>query len=573
MLQRVGGTELPASATPAWITADRRPSGGACEVPRAHPVKCDEGRYRCCVHGTTVAMINRMQKTRSAGRFKSVLCPVDFSEYSAAALRYASAITKRSGGRLHAMYVNDPLLVTTAAIALGNRHLVTTSREELDGSSRKRFVCAPPQAPAIRCHVDKGNPARTIASAAKRLRCDLIVMGTHGLSGIDRLLVGSTTERLLGRADIPVLAIPPALEVIGPKAPGRSWPGPTILAPVDLGPESHRDIRAAADLARAFDADLLLLHVVPQFQPPPWYLADLSAQTQLRLEQAQRQLESLAGRIAGDVRVEARVRTGNIPDEIALAAAVARVGLVVMHLRKGRGWFGSRAGSIAYHVLQHAITPVLALPDRWDHAVGEGVTIRHGNAIFLRRASTDSGDGPPVNPHSTQRRHGHRATLHSGSGDGANDGIITTFAVVAGVAGGALSDVAVLIVGGANLAADGLSMAVGNFLSIRAHESAREAEHLPEEESQPVRHAVATFIAFVLAGAIPLVPYIVPVVRGHELTGSVLATMAALFGVGAARSTVTFDRWWRAGFEMLGLGIIVAAAAYGAGALMARLAA
>src|ERR1044072_1857515 len=75
---------------------------------------------------------------------------------------------------------------------------------------------------------------------------------------------------------------------------------------------------------------------------------------------------------------------------------------------------------------------------------------------------------------------------------GANDGIITTFAVVAGVAGGALSHSAVLVVGAANLAADGLSMAVGNVLSIRAHESAREAESLPEEEAHPWKHGLAT---------------------------------------------------------------------------------
>ena len=84
---------------------------------------------------------------------------------------------------------------------------------------------------------------------------------------------------------------------------------------------------------------------------------------------------------------------------------------------------------------------------------------------------------------------------------GATDGIITTFAVVAGVTGGALSHSAVLIVGAANLAADGLSMAVGNFLAIRAHESAREADDLPEEESRPWRHAAATFVAFL--GSVP----------------------------------------------------------------------
>ncbi len=78
---------------------------------------------------------------------------------------------------------------------------------------------------------------------------------------------------------------------------------------------------------------------------------------------------------------------------------------------------------------------------------------------------------------------------------GANDGIITTCAVVAGVAGGSLPPAAVLIVGVANLAADGLSMGVGNYLSIRAHQSARAAENLPIDEPFPVRHGLATFLA------------------------------------------------------------------------------
>src|ERR671911_2321015 len=96
---------------------------------------------------------------------------------------------------------------------------------------------------------------------------------------------------------------------------------------------------------------------------------------------------------------------------------------------------------------------------------------------------------------------------------GANDGIITTFAVVAGVAGGALSHAAVLVIGAANLAADGVSMGVGNLMAIRAHERAREADNLPEEEASPMRHAVATFIAFVVAGSVPLAPYLV---AGHN---------------------------------------------------------
>ena len=79
---------------------------------------------------------------------------------------------------------------------------------------------------------------------------------------------------------------------------------------------------------------------------------------------------------------------------------------------------------------------------------------------------------------------------------GANDGVITTFAVVAGVTGGGLSARAMLIVGAANLLADGLSMGVGNYLSIRSDESARAAENLPEQEACPARHGLATLIAF-----------------------------------------------------------------------------
>lgn len=149
---------------------------------------------------------------------------------------------------------------------------------------------------------------------------------------------------------------------------------------------------------------------------------------------------------------------------------------------------------------------------------------------------------------------------------GANDGIITTFAVVAGVTGGALSAHTILIVGAANLFADGLSMGVGNYLSIRSAESARAAIDLPEEEASPVRHGAMTFGAFVVAGCVPLLPYLL---GPGSFVLCALLTLAALFAVGSTRSFVTVDSWWVAGLEMLGLGLVVAAAAYGSGALAA----
>ena len=149
---------------------------------------------------------------------------------------------------------------------------------------------------------------------------------------------------------------------------------------------------------------------------------------------------------------------------------------------------------------------------------------------------------------------------------GANDGLITTFAVVAGVTGGALSARTIIIVGMANLFADGLSMGVGNYLSIRSHESARAAMNLPEEEASPARHGAMTFLAFSFAGALPMLPYLVGIGSFKACT---LLTLVGLFGVGSMRALVTVDRWWLAGLEMLGLGAVVAAAAYGSGAFAA----
>jgi VIT1/CCC1 family predicted Fe2+/Mn2+ transporter len=132
--------------------------------------------------------------------------------------------------------------------------------------------------------------------------------------------------------------------------------------------------------------------------------------------------------------------------------------------------------------------------------------------------------------------------------------------------------VAVIVIGAANLAADGVSMGVGNLLSIRADERAREAAALPQLEAYPWKHGLATTLAFVVAGTIPLLPYVVPGIENRLVWSSVL-TFAALFTLGASRAFVTVDRWWRSGLETLALGAVVAVTAYGAGtigALFAR---
>jgi vacuolar iron transporter family protein len=114
-------------------------------------------------------------------------------------------------------------------------------------------------------------------------------------------------------------------------------------------------------------------------------------------------------------------------------------------------------------------------------------------------------------------------------------------------------------------------MAVGNYLSIKSNESVRAAQDLPEEEARPARHGVATFVAFTFVGAFPLVPYVWMPASGDRFALATGVTLVALFVVGALRSVVTRERWWVNGAEMFGLGVVVAAVAFGAGRFVARL--
>lgn len=153
---------------------------------------------------------------------------------------------------------------------------------------------------------------------------------------------------------------------------------------------------------------------------------------------------------------------------------------------------------------------------------------------------------------------------------GANDGIVTTFAVVSGVAGAGLSPRIVLVLGVANLVADGFSMGASNFLSIRSEQGARQAEGRDVEEPFPLRHALATFAAFLLAGSLPLLAYLLPA-PGHRFAVATVLTLATLFAVGAGRTLILRKGWLRSGLEMLLVGAAAAAVAYALGALLAGL--
>jgi vacuolar iron transporter family protein len=86
-------------------------------------------------------------------------------------------------------------------------------------------------------------------------------------------------------------------------------------------------------------------------------------------------------------------------------------------------------------------------------------------------------------------------------------------------------------------------------------------------EPFPTRHSMATFAAFIVAGVVPLLSYVMTLGE-HRFAAAVAMTLATLFAVGAARALVTEVRWWRAGFELLAVGSVAAAVAYGVGAFV-----
>jgi VIT1/CCC1 family predicted Fe2+/Mn2+ transporter len=149
----------------------------------------------------------------------------------------------------------------------------------------------------------------------------------------------------------------------------------------------------------------------------------------------------------------------------------------------------------------------------------------------------------------------------------ANDGMVTTFAVVAGVRGADLPAVIVIALGFANLAADGLSMGLGNYLGIKS-ERATELEDRYNEWSETIhaaKHGAVTWASFVLAGLVPLLPFFIRMSSSIAFNLSIVSTGIAMFCVGCGRTFFTKRSAWQSGLEMLLVGTLAGAAAFLAG--------
>lgn len=280
----------------------------------------------------------------------TVVCAVDFSRDSRQALRTAIALARAQPLHLVAVHVIDH--AAAAFAPAGSRG--DESRAEI-ASALEAFVAAEWPAP-VACRysteVVVGVPEREVLAAASRARADLIVVGTRGLSGAAKTFFGSVAEKVLRRADVPVLAVPTREEDSAVRFA-------RVLAAVDLDESAEGTAAAAAEIAGAFRVPLALVHAIVPL-PGGWrWMEGAEAATTARVRRARARLEEIAAGL--HVPFEIDVRVGPPALTVVTMAQEAGTLLVV-------GMDGDvplmRLGSTAYRIVCASEAPVWAAPVR-----------------------------------------------------------------------------------------------------------------------------------------------------------------------------------------------------------------
>jgi nucleotide-binding universal stress UspA family protein len=288
-----------------------------------------------------------------------ILCPTDFSPTSTRAFEHAVALAAWCDAALAILHVMPDAVVPSSELAyMGNPMLLDPGLRD-QTLSDLAGLAAPARKIGLRADAElrEGRPAAEIVAAARDLPADLVVMGTHGRTGIGRFVLGSVTETVLRRVMCPVLTVPV-------HAPGQ--PGPMffkrIVCATDFSPASAAAVRYAASLAQEADGSLLLVHVLdrnePRGRPDPGGNGH-----EPNFECAARRM--LRAALPSEARqwcsVEEVVVSGEPAPEILRLARQREAGILVMGVH-GRSLLDLMAfGSVTHQVVQEAACPVLTV--------------------------------------------------------------------------------------------------------------------------------------------------------------------------------------------------------------------
>jgi nucleotide-binding universal stress UspA family protein len=292
--------------------------------------------------------------------YRHLLCPVDFSESSRRALEWSSKFSKSVGAALSVLHVVD-----TELLSIGNLVAVPNAFDEL--RQRAGEAVAQLKSEMDLAHatfeIVEGVPEAVIVDAANRGSVDLVVMGTHGLSGFQKFLLGSVTEKVLHRVNVPLLTISPNVE--GRRAELKD--PRTILMAIDFGRETQAVVRHGTRLAEHYRAKLIALHIV---RVPYVVLNESSFEPMTRME-VERLTDSLVSKRREDLGAllpssagerESVVRVGGAPfDSLRDFVSERSVDLVILGAG-GHGDAGIRwLGSTCHKMVRLAPCPVLVV--------------------------------------------------------------------------------------------------------------------------------------------------------------------------------------------------------------------
>jgi nucleotide-binding universal stress UspA family protein len=291
-------------------------------------------------------------------QIKSILCPVDFSEFSVYAYEYAQSLAWHYKATLFLQHVLYPLYGSFAAYGSNTDSYDKICQQiRADGEQKLQQFATRHARTEIQPQrlVQDGWITDLILSLAEAQAVNLIVMGTHGLRGIDRLILGSVTEKILRRARCPVLAVrKPVHHVISSVHDPEPVHLRKMLLCTDFSDHAHRATEYAVSMAKEYGAELTLLHV----------LEDVPRSTDLESanEKVAKQLEeSIAPKMRKGCIVKVLVRIGKPYQQIIQLAVEAQTDLVIMGVR-GRGALDTAIfGSTIYRVIQLGSCPVLAV--------------------------------------------------------------------------------------------------------------------------------------------------------------------------------------------------------------------
>jgi nucleotide-binding universal stress UspA family protein len=290
--------------------------------------------------------------------FETILFAADFSDSSQRAFELACSLADEKGTKLVVLHVLEPNWVPEEPVYFGQQSMqfynLAAGETRCDALRRKLCEFYPPScALDVTYEVREGDVPAEILETARKMRSNLIVMGTHGRTGLRWLLAGSVATAVLRRAHCPVLALRYTEQ---PAATGEVR---VIVHPTDFSKASEAALKVARSLARDIGARLVVLHVIPL----PVYASGTMA-AELDPQVYREALEDVRKRLDGsDLKypVESQLCRGDATDEIARSTEELGSALIVMgtHGRTGLGRL--LMGNVAESVLNTANCPVLVV--------------------------------------------------------------------------------------------------------------------------------------------------------------------------------------------------------------------